>query len=392
MNPTASALPQTTHSSNQLLLPLAMIACLVGMVEPMPLAMTRLLLEVFDTSVEGVWSLSASYNLAFALALPLMGYCCDRVQRRMLLLPALVMLAASTLAMACTSYLGLAIASRVMAGIAAAAILPALLAIVADQLAPAKRVAAFGLVVLGLTLGSKLGPMLTGMLAQPLGWRGPLVLLSAACLGAMLLAARGVPQEPAQQPAAATAGVSGRWLWVRPLLAMAAWHGLGALGLMVSGQLLMADMDFTAQQASKMAWAYVLGMALGNLAAGWVRRRLGRDEDQVLLAVLLLALSVVAFVLLPRTFLVGLLCLGAWGLALGLAVPAGLAVLVGRAGAGTGKVLGWSLMFNALAVAVGLPLAISLLMSVGPALLGAALVAGVGFGLCLAARDWFVTR
>jgi len=392
MNPPVTPALPLTQGSRLFLLPLVLIACLAGMVGPMPLAMTRFLLEPLNTDLEGVWSLTGSYHLALALALPVLGYCCDRVQHRRLLLPALVMLAASTLAMACSANLGLAIASRVLAGIATAAILPAVLAIVADLLAPTKRVAALGLVVLGITLGTLLTPMLAGNLARSLGWQGPLVLLAAGCLGVMLLAARWLPQAPARQVAQAAADAAGRKPLLRPLLAMGAWYGVGTLGLTVSSQLLMSDLEFTLQQALNVSLGYGLGMAAGNLGAGWLRQRLGRDEDQVLLAVLLLALSVLAFVLLPRSFQAALGCLGVWGLALGLGFPAGLAVLVGRAGAGVGKVLGGALMLNALVVLGGLPLALWLLMIGGTAALGVVLVAGVGLGVCLVVADWWVTR
>ncbi|MFK3776446.1 MFS transporter [Pseudomonas sp. NPDC089406] len=392
MNPPVTPALPLFQGSRLFLLPLVLIACLAGMVGPMPLAMMRFLPGALNTGMEGVWSLTGSYHLALALALPLLGYCCDRVQRRRLLLSALVMLAASALAMACSSNLGLAMASRVLAGIATAAILPAVLAIVADLLAPTKRVAALGLVVMGITLGTLLTPMVVGILAQSLGWQGPLVLLAAGCLGVMLLAARWLPRAPTRQVAQAAAGASGRRPLLRPLLALCAWYGVGTLGLMVSSQLLMSDLDFTLQQALYVSLGHGLGMAAGNLGAGWVRQRLGRDEDQVLLAVLLLALSVLAFVLLPRSFQVALGCLGIWGLALGLGLPAGLAVLVGRAGAGAGKVLGGALGLSALVVLGGLPLALWLLMIGGTAALGVVLVAGVGLGVCLVVADWWVTR
>jgi predicted MFS family arabinose efflux permease len=327
--------------------------------------------------------------LAFAIAAPLLGHCCDRVHRTKLLLPALAVFAASALVMACTSNMGVAIASRVVAGIAAAAILPGVLAMVADHTAPARQVAAMGLVMLGMTLGTQLGPMLAVSLAQPLGWQGPFVLLAAGSLGGMLLAARGSPSAP---QVAHTHRAYGRWALLRALLAMGAWHGVGALGLMVSGQLQGVEDGFDPEQ-SRLSWlTYSAALAVGNLAAGTLRRQLGRDEDLVLLAVLVLGVSVAVFTQLPVSSESRLACLAAWGAALGLGAPAGTAVLASRAGASIGQVLGWSLMLNAVVVLLGMPLCFWLLMTQGIEAASLALVAGVGLGVCLAVRDWFATR
>ncbi|WP_369987273.1 MFS transporter [Pseudomonas xanthosomatis] len=378
-----------TRMPQLFLLPLALIALLVGLAESMPLSMARALIQVFGIDLEGVMSLKTSFTFAFVIAAPLLGHYCDRIHRTKLLLPALVVFAASALAMACTSNMAVAIASRVVAGIAAALILPAVLAMVADHTAPARQVAAMGLVMLGMTLGTQLGTMLASALAKPLGWQGPLILLAAGSLGAMLLAARW-PASSQQMPQPQRA--YGRWALLRALLAMGAWNGIGMLGLVVSGQLKGVEHGFWLEHSLLTALTYIAAMAAGNLAAGAVRRQLRRDEDLVLLAVLLLGVSVAAFALLPPSLPAGMACLGSWGLALGLGAPAGTAVLVSRAGADIAQVLGWSLMLNAVAVLLGMPLCLQLLMRLGTETVLLALVAGVGLGVCLAVADWWATR
>ena len=98
---------------------------------------------------------------------------------------------------------------------------------------------------------------------------------------------------------------------------------------------------------------------MGNLAAGYLRRYLKRDEDMLLLVLALLVLSMSTFMLLPLPLPVALCCLGAWGAALG--APAGTVVLASRSGPDKGMVLSFAETFNNIAILASVPLAVRLL-------------------------------
>ncbi|MFX8891350.1 MFS transporter, partial [Acinetobacter baumannii] len=87
------------------------------------------------------------------IAAPLLGYFSDRMQRRKLLLLALILFAVDTLAIVIAPTLEIAVVLRVIGGIASAIIIPTTFALVAEVVAPQRQAGAMGQVMLGMTLG-----------------------------------------------------------------------------------------------------------------------------------------------------------------------------------------------------------------------------------------------
>lgn len=134
-----------------------------------------------------------------------------------------------------------------------------------------------------------------------------------------------------------------------------AWNGTGVAGLLLSGEVLRQRYGFSTAQIGVSIAAFGVGLAVGNLAAGYLRRYLKRDEDMLLLVLALLVLSMSTFMLLPLPLPVALFCLGAWGTALGLGAPAGTVVLASRSGPDKGMVLSFAETFNNIAILASVP-------------------------------------
>ena len=78
------------------------------------------------------------------------------------------------------------------------------------------------------------------------------------------------------------------------------------------GRVLRQRCGFSTAQIGVSIAAFGVGLAVGNLAAGYLQRYLKRDEDMLLLVLALLVLSMSTFMLLPLPLPVALCCLGAW--------------------------------------------------------------------------------
>ncbi|MDO7925201.1 MFS transporter [Pseudomonas sp. KFB-139] len=385
--------PQSIKIDRLFLLALSMAVFFVGVTEFMLSSMLGPLAQAFHTSTSGAAWLISSYALSFAIAAPLLGYFSDRMQRRKLLLFALILFAVDTMAIVVAPTLEIAIVLRVIGGIASAIIIPTTFAIVADAISPEKQSGAMGKVMLGMTLGIAVGPALAGVLADFLGWAAPFVMVSCGCILVFLIARQRLPMQPVIPRVEGHAlGWCKRWYILRPLIAKGAWNGTGVAGLLLSGEVLRQRYGFSSAQIGISIAAFGVGLAVGNIAAGLLRSYMRRDEDMLLLVLVILVLSMSTFMLLPLPLPVALFCLGAWGAALGLGAPAGTVVLASRSGPDKGVVLSFAETFNNIAILASVPLAARLLEVNGPAATMWVLGVGLSIGAWLIVLDWFATR
>lgn len=371
---------------------LSMAVFFVGVTEFMLSSMLGPLARAFDTSTSGAAWLISSYACSYAIAAPLLGYFSDRMPRKRLLLIALILFAVDAMAIVVAPTLGIAIVLRVIGGIASAIIIPTTFALVADVIAPEKQSGAMGKVMLGMTLGIAAGPALAGVLSDFLGWATPFVMVSCGCLLVFLMARQRLPQALAPRAEGHALGWCAHWTILRPLIAKGAWNGTGVAGLLLSGEVLRQRYGFSTAQVGISIAAFGVGLAVGNLAAGFLRRYLKRDEDTLLLVLAILILSMSTYMLIPLPLPVALFCLAAWGAALGLGAPAGTVVLASRSGADKGMVLAFAETLNNVAILASVPLAAWLLERSGPASTLWVLGVGLGVGGGLTVLDWLASR
>jgi MFS family permease len=133
--------------------------------------------------------------LSIVFAKPLMGRISDRVGRRRVILPGLVLGAASVLLLPLVeSFLGLCTLSLAF-GLGFATVTSSTAALVADLTRNGRFGASMGVLRTVMDVGQSIGPVLTGWMVVASGYGGAFTLLAAILLGATLLLAL-VPRSP----------------------------------------------------------------------------------------------------------------------------------------------------------------------------------------------------
>lgn len=161
--PSASDTPVKTGQGSRPVLFLTVFIHLLGFGIIIPLL--PYYAETYGASGLTVGLLAASFSLAQFLFAPLWGRLSDRVGRRPVLLGSLLVTGVSYLLFAAAASLPMLFASRILAGIAGAAISTAQ-AYVADTTTPAERTKGMGLIGAAFGMGFIFGPALGGVLSH----------------------------------------------------------------------------------------------------------------------------------------------------------------------------------------------------------------------------------
>ena len=104
-----------------------------------------------------------------------------------------------------------------------------------------------------------------------------------------------------------------------PLLAKGLWNGTGVAAFLLSGEVLRLRYALDVAQVGLSTAAFGIGLAVGNLSAGALRRLGSGEERALVITNVLLFASVAAFYLPPLPLWGALACLAAWGASLGQA-------------------------------------------------------------------------
>ncbi|UXL05616.1 MFS transporter [Achromobacter xylosoxidans] len=376
-------------NGRHLLSALSLSVFFVGASEFMLAPMLNPLADAFRASpAQAAWLVS-SYAFAYAIAAPILGHLSDRVDRRRLLLAGLLSFAIDGVGVALAPTLEVAMALRIFGGLASAVIIPNAFALVADIMPRDRQAAAMGVVMLGMTAGIAMGPALAGLLTDWIGWRAPFLLTSAGCLVACVVSGMSIPRRHAARAPRQRSAI--HWLRartiVRPLLAKGLWNGAGVAAFLLSGEILRARYQLEVAQVGLSATAFGIGLGVGNLSTGALRRLGCGEEGALVITTTLLGGCVAAFYLLPLPLPGALACLAAWGAALGAGAPLSTAVLAKRSDRDKGAVLAAAETLNNVSILSLVPLAAPLLASGTAHQAAGVLLAGLGIGIALAIRD-----
>lgn len=139
-----------------------------------------------------------AFNLTFAVLMPITGWLGDRLGRRRIYCAAVIVLSAAAAGAALAPNLPVLVAFRVVQGAATAAILPTVMALIAQIFGTNGRGRALGLWAATNGLGQAVGPPVGGLLAGWLGWRT--IFWPAVPLGVIALvgALKWVPVAPVE--------------------------------------------------------------------------------------------------------------------------------------------------------------------------------------------------
>lgn len=290
-----------------------------------------------------------AFNLTFAMLMPLTGWLGDRVGRRRLFCWAVGTVALGGLGALSAPSLPVLIAFRVVQGVGTAAILPTVMAIIADVYPDERRGRALGVWAAVNGLGQAVGPPLGGLIASIWSWRlvfvptAPLAILAA--LGALVLVPRGTTRRQPLDVGGALSLTCGVAFFVGAVSAVPVSGltspmvlGLGAAGLALLATFglairrravpfippyLLLEPSYLRSSLAAFAQMFCLGAMLLGIPL-YLTRQLGLDTGRV--GVLVFALPAVMTVLAP----VAGRCAERWGPR--RVLRAGLATLVGAQG------------------------------------------------------------
>ncbi|ETS31925.1 arabinose ABC transporter permease [Photorhabdus temperata] len=376
-----------------LLFILSVTVFFVGATEFMLSSMLASLAVAFGTTTVGASWLVSGYAFSYALAAPVLGYFSDRVNRSRLLLSSLLFFAVDGLAIILAPTLEIAISLRIFGGIASAVIIPTVFALIADIVPYNRQAGAMGVVMLGMTFGIAFGPALAGILTDLVSWRAPFLFSSLGCIVTFVAGFYCLPTQTASKELISRQLVWFRqWSVVRPLIAKGAWNGAGVSAFLLSGEVLRQRYGFGPTEIGLTVIAFGVGLGIGNMSAGWLRKLCNREEVTLVFVSLLLTGVISVFMLAPITLFGSLGCLILWGIALGVGAPSSTVVLVTRAGTDKGIVLAFAETFNNLGILSLVPLATVGLTEGGPHAAMIVLSVGLVIGLTLTILDFWLTR
>ncbi|MDX7998501.1 MFS transporter [Xenorhabdus sp. Reich] len=384
--------PQIIHRAiHSSILPiLSFTVFFIGTMEFMLSPMLKPLSEAFNTTTDKVSWLVSGYALAYALTAPIFGWLSDRIGRRKLFLASLLFLSLDGMALTLAPNLEIAIGLRVFGGIASAALIPTIFALIAEMFPPYKQASAMGIVMFGMTAGIAVGPILAGILTELFYWKMPFLVTGTGCfllflVSAVLVSKKDIlPQSDVRKTE--HQAITFQWIrqgnLLRPLIAKGLWNGTAVSTFILSGEVLRQHYELGTGAIGISVSAFGIGLGLGNLSVGTVKRLYIRDEWILLLMIILLFSAISAFMLFPFSLLFSLVCLMLFGISLGLAAPISTSILANRAKQDKGQVLAVSESLNNLTILFLLPVTTMLLARHGIAVtiivLGFCLIMGMG--------------
>ncbi|HCD1132697.1 TPA: MFS transporter [Morganella morganii] len=335
---------------------LAFTVFFTGVTEFMVSPMLTPLAAAFDvTPAQASW-LIAVYTLSYALAAPMLGRLSDRIGRYRMLRAALLLFVADGIALApCFS---VAVGLRILGGLASAALIPSVFALIAEQFPHDRQASAMGLVMTGMTAGIISGPVIAGWLTVRCGWYAPFLLTAAGSLVmwiACCFVFRGVSRV-SSQPSIRTGkcyspALSGL------IAAKGLWNGTAVVMFVLSGELLRDRFGLNTETIGFISAIFGGGLLTGNLLMPLFRRLSGTDTRLLLISLIVMSVMIAGFISgtggLPGMMLWMLL----QGCALGIAAPVSTAIIAEHAGTRKGEVLALSESMNNLSIFILLPVA-----------------------------------
>ncbi|MED4781873.1 MFS transporter [Brevibacillus choshinensis] len=155
-------------------------------------------LKEFDAGGKTAGYLIAALGLTQFIFSPIAGEWSDKYGRKIMIVSGLALFTISNLLFAMAEHISMLYISRLIGGIGAAAMIPSMLAYVADITTEAKRGKGLGLLGAAMSLGFVIGPGIGGFLAE-LGLRTPLYVSAAvgalATIGSLLFLPESLSKE-----------------------------------------------------------------------------------------------------------------------------------------------------------------------------------------------------
>ena len=231
-----------------------------------------------------------------------------------------------------SSNLTLLIIGRVLGGLASGALYPASSTIAVDSVPPEKRGEALGLLTTSSQLGSMCGPAGGGFLLKYIGFRGTFITSIVLMAVAAFIAIRKLKLVNPASPAGSQPQLACNWIGNRSVIASLLSVLLINVGLAsVNAFLPLYGVEITlgVDRVGLIIASLYLGSVLMRALGGWLSDRAGR-APVIMTGLLLCTLGILGFSVFVREIPLHLAAL-LFGLGMGLALPAGNALLADAA-------------------------------------------------------------
>jgi len=264
--------------------------------------------DALGADASGVQLTLTSFLVGLAFGQLVMGPLSDRYGRRTPLLVSAAACVVAGVVCATAPNLAVLVGARLVQGFAGAGGMVIGRAVIADVVTGSAAARAFTLMLTVGGVAPVLAPLVGGLLADPVGWRGMLWTVAALCL-AMLVGVLVIVEET-HAPERRTAGATSSLGAIRTVLATRGYRGPVAV-FALSFAVMMAYISsspFVYQRVvglSELGYGAAFGVnAAGLIGAGWVTSRwVGRWSPQrlVRVAVTVQVIACLAFVVLALT-------------------------------------------------------------------------------------------
>ncbi|GAB1437590.1 MFS transporter [Providencia sp.] len=343
-------------SSMRYLLFISAIAVyLVGLTEFMLSAIMSPLAVAFNVSPEHVSWLISSYAMAYTLSAPIVGYISDRVDKRKMILVAIIFLSIDNFAIIFSPNFSIALIFRIFGGLASAALVPVIFSLVADVIKADNQASAMGTVMMGMTLGIITGPILAGVLTQYYSWRTPFLLSAVGSLIVFTIAWFVLPSSRSHHIPVCSFGSLKQKNICCLILAKGLWNGVSVSVFLLAGELLRQRTTLATAEIGSLMGLFGIGLLLGNALVAKVTAVKIHDAAKLII-ILLATLCVLVLFISGKLGLVGhSVCILVLGIALGLTSPISTSLLARQSANNKGLVLSTSESINNLVLLGLLP-------------------------------------
>lgn len=342
-------------STRYLLLVSAGTVYLVGTAEFMLSAILSPLAVVFDVHPEQITWLISAYALAYTLTAPIVGYLSDRIDKRKIVLTALLLLSFDSLAIILAPNLLTAVILRIFGGLASAALVPIIFALIADVVSKKKQVGMIGNIMMGMTVGIVTGPIIAGVLVQYFAWYAPFIYTAIGCALLFILALFFLPSTPIITTKKWSFSIIKQKHIGQLLMAKGIWNGVSVSIFLLAGEVLRQRIQLNNVEIGSLMGLFGVGLLCGNGVVAKIEGIKVTNNIKLVVIILIITGTIILFLSGQLSLLGHSFCLMALGVMLGIVSPISTAMLAGQSAENKGFVLAISESMNNLVLLTLLP-------------------------------------
>lgn len=369
-----------------LLFVFAISVYLVGATEFMLSAIMFPLANAFNVQALQISWLISAYAFSYALAAPVVGFFSDKMDKRKMLLVAMLFISIDSIAITFAPNLLIALILRVFGGVASAALVPITFAFISDVIDENEQAIAMGYVMLGMTLGIITGPILAGVMTQYFSWRMPFIFMAVGGLLVLFISIKVLPSVASSTVKQCSFNIFKQGMISKFIIAKGIWNGITVCLFLLAGEILRSRYQFNSAMTGSLMGLFGIGLIIGNSIVAKVVSYKVSELSLVLAIIRLLFMIILLFISDWLTLIGDCFCLFGFGVLLGLISPISTSLLARLNVNNKGLILSISESFNNIVLLLAIPL-FSWLISEGRVLTSTILIS-----LLFSIVIFFITR